>query len=122
MSGMDIGGLGSRGMGAWRSPLRPIGSEIAPPVQDPQRIERKTPGAQEGEAKGFGDLLTGALENVQALQDDTRAKTRGLALGEDVDVHDVMIAAGKSEVAFNLVLEVRNKMVEAWEKLSRSVM
>lgn len=122
MSGMDIGGLGSSGMGAWRSPLRPIGSEIAPPVQDPQRIERKTPGAQEGEAKGFGDLLNGALENVQALQDDTRAKTRGLAMGEDVDVHDVMIAAGKSEVAFNLVLEVRNKMVEAWEKLSRSVM
>jgi flagellar hook-basal body complex protein FliE len=33
-----------------------------------------------------------------------------------------MIAANKSEVAFNLVLEVRNKMVEAWEKLSRSVM
>jgi flagellar hook-basal body complex protein FliE len=59
---------------------------------------------------------------VQSLQDDTRAKTRGLALGEDVDVHDVMIAANKSEVAFNLVLEVRNKMVEAWEKLSRSVM
>ncbi|MBM3973621.1 MAG: flagellar hook-basal body complex protein FliE [Planctomycetes bacterium] len=122
MSGMDIGGLGARGMSPWRSPLRPIGSEIAPPIQDPQRIERKTPGAQEGAAKGFGDLLTGALENVQALQDDTSAKTRGLALGEDVDVHDVMIAAGKSEVAFNLVLEVRNKMVEAWEKLSRSVM
>lgn len=122
MSGMDIGGLGARGMSPWRTGLRPLGAEIAPPVQDPQRIERKTPGAQEGEGKGFGDLLTGALENVQALQDDTKNKTRGLAMGEDVDVHDVMIAAGKSEVAFNLVLEVRNKMVEAWEKLSRSVM
>lgn len=122
MSGMDIGGLGARGMSPWRTGLRPLGAEIAPPVQDPQRIERKAPGAQEGGAKGFGDLLTGALENVQALQDDTGNKTRGLAMGEDVDVHDVMIAAGKSEVAFNLVLEVRNKMVEAWEKLSRSVM
>jgi flagellar hook-basal body complex protein FliE len=31
-----------------------------------------------------------------------------------------MAAANKSEVAFNLMLEVRNKLVEAWEKLSRS--
>ena len=74
------------------------------------------------DSPGTLGMLTDALETVQSLQDDTRAKTRGLALGEDVDVHDVMIAAGKSEVAFNLVLEVRNKMVEAWEKLSRSVM
>jgi flagellar hook-basal body complex protein FliE len=32
-----------------------------------------------------------------------------------------MMAMGKSDVAFNLMLEVRNKLVDAWEKLSRSV-
>ena len=41
-------------------------------------------------------------------------------MGEDVELHDVMLAGGKSEVAFNLMLEVRNKLIDAWEKLSRS--
>ena len=44
----------------------------------------------------------------------------GMVMGEDVELHDVMIASSKSEVAFNLLLEVRNKMVDAWEQLSRS--
>jgi flagellar hook-basal body complex protein FliE len=42
-------------------------------------------------------------------------------MGEPVALHDVMASMGKSEVAFNLVLEVRNRLVDAWEKLSRSV-
>jgi len=45
---------------------------------------------------------------------------RGMALGENVELHDVLIATNKSEVAFNLLLEVRNKLVDAWDKLSRS--
>jgi flagellar hook-basal body complex protein FliE len=121
MSGIDIGGIGRGGGDAWRSGLRPLGLD-ARPIQDPRRIEGPAVDAPSEGPRGFGGMLTDALETVQSLQDDARAKTRGLALGEDVDVHDVMIAAGKSEVAFNLVLEVRNKMVEAWEKLSRSVM
>lgn len=121
MSGIDIGGIG-RGGDAWRTGLRPLGLDGARPVQDPRRGDGPVVEAPADGPRGFGGMLTDALEGVQALQDDARAKTRGLALGEDVDVHDVMIAAGKSEVAFNLVLEVRNKMVEAWEKLSRSVM
>jgi flagellar hook-basal body complex protein FliE len=38
-----------------------------------------------------------------------------------VGVDKLMLSIGKSEVAFNLMLEVRNKLVDAWEKLSRSV-
>lgn len=69
---------------------------------------------------GFEAFLADSVGKVAELQADVKAKTRGLALGEDVEVHDVLMAAGKSEVAFNLLLEVRNKMVDAWEKLSRS--
>ena len=42
-------------------------------------------------------------------------------MGEPVALHDVMSSMAKSEVAFNFVLEVRNRLVDAWEKLSRSV-
>jgi flagellar hook-basal body complex protein FliE len=83
------------------------------------------PGALDGvgPANGkFEGALADSLSMVAGLQADVRAKTRGLVMGEDVELHDVMIAANKSDTAFSLMLEVRNKLVDAWEKLSRSVM
>jgi flagellar hook-basal body complex protein FliE len=59
---------------------------------------------------------------VQSLQKDTQDKVRSMMLGEGAELHDVMIAANKSDMAFSLMLEVRNKLVDAWDKLSRSVM
>ena len=113
--------------------LPPIGLErhtpraFVPPLvgeQEPRRVGDGLPTvAPEGASTAsFEGLLGDALARVQELQDDTRQKVRGLSLGEDVELHDVMIAANKSETAFNLLLEVRNKLVDAWEKLSRSVM
>lgn len=88
-----------------------------PRVQDPERLGAEAPAAVESPTSVFA----GVLGELQALRDDMTQKTRGLALGEDVELHDVMMATSKSEVAFNLMLEVRNKLVDAWEKLSRSV-
>ena len=91
-------------------------------VQDPERVGVPQIGDRRisGTAGRFEGILADSIAQVQGLQDDVRAKTRGLALGEDVELHDVLIASGKSEVAFNLLIEVRNKLVDAWEKLSRS--
>ncbi|MEO6593310.1 MAG: flagellar hook-basal body complex protein FliE [Planctomycetota bacterium] len=133
MTSFDLPPLGAFG-------LRPTGGlptgrsaagDLLPPnlsVQDPERFgklpiqARRAIDSQEvhGHTKRFDGMLADSLAKVQALQDDVREKTRGLALGEDVELHDVLIATGKSEVAFNLMLEVRNKLVDAWEKLSRS--
>ena len=66
-------------------------------------------------------MLADSLSNVSALQKDVTEKTRGLVMGEGVEVHEVMVAAAKSDVALGMVLEVRNKLVDAWEKLSRAV-
>lgn len=74
-----------------------------------------------GGRSGFGSALLEALDEVRRLGEESKNKAEALARGEPVDVHDLMIAAGKSEVAFNLMLEVRNKLIEAWQTLSRSV-
>ncbi len=94
-------------------------------VQGPEGLETglpgpKTDGAEGAEGSEFGGVLAQTFAKMQSLQSDVTQKTRGLVLGEDVELHDVMLAAGKSEVSFNLMLEVRNKLVDAWEKLSRS--
>ncbi len=123
MSGFDLPPL----QGFERSPLQRLPlRELMPQelsLQDPERIGKlpvKHAETGAGPAKHFDGMLANSLAEVAALQNDVQAKTRGLALGEDVEVHDVLLAAGKSEVAFNLLLEVRNKLIDAWEKLSRS--
>ena len=74
------------------------------------------------EGKGFEGVLDATLGRVDALQDEVKEKFTGLAAGEQVELHDLMASMGKSEVAFNLMLEVKNRLVDAWDKLSRSVM
>ena len=72
-------------------------------------------------ARPFSGFLADSLNSVQDLRSDVHEKVSALVRGEDVEIHDVMIAGSKSEVAFNLLVEVRNQLVEAWETLSRSV-
>lgn len=80
-------------------------------------------GAPDGAAGGssFASVLADSVSQINALQNDVTEKTRGLVMGEGVEVHEVMVAAAKSDIALGMALEVRNKLVDAWEKLSRSV-
>ena len=70
----------------------------------------------------FSTHLESMLGEITELNEDVKNKYEALARGDGgVELHDLMTAMGKSEVAFNLMLEVRNKLVDAWESLSRSV-
>lgn len=71
--------------------------------------------------ESFNGVLTDAIAKVDGLTKRVGDQVGELASGEPVALHDIMISMGKSEVAFNLMLEVRNKLVDAFEKLSRSV-
>jgi flagellar hook-basal body complex protein FliE len=88
---------------------------IAPLVREgqggPEGSEPKT---------GFGKALYDALHRVDALQRDATTKGEALARGEGESVQDLMVAMGKSDVAFNLMLEVRNKIMDAWQTLTRT--
>ncbi len=125
MTGFDLSALGGFDpMSMQREVMQAMSSGMNG-TQDPQRIAPvpgRSPELPTKDGPDFAGFLADSIQNVQAMQEDSRDKARGLALGEDVDLHDVMIASSKSEVAFNLLIEVRNKMVDAWEKLSRSVM
>ncbi len=71
---------------------------------------------------GFSSHLEEVFGQVTQLSADVKSKYEALARGgSGVEIHDLMSAIGKSEVAFNLMLEVRNKIVDAWQNLSRSV-
>ena len=117
MSGLDLPPINGAGIqGPRRTPLPELPRELRPGIVG----ERGPDGPREPDTTPFGGVLADSLDNVRSLQNDVREKVESMVKGEGVELHDVLIAGGKSEVAFNLMLEVRNKLVEAWEKLSRS--
>ena len=75
---------------------------------------------REDEADGFGAILEDTIGGVARLKSEVKEKAEAMARGEPVPLHELMISMGKSEVAFNLMLEIRNKLLDAWQTLSRS--
>lgn len=70
-------------------------------------------------AVGFAELLGRALQQLQAVSDTANAKVEALAAGQDVELHDVMIALEMESLAVSLATEVRNKVVEAYQDIAR---
>ena len=74
-----------------------------------------------GEAGGanFGDVLKSAVHSVDQVNDDAAAKVTNLLQGGSGDVNSVMIAVEKADVSFQLMMEVRNKIVSAYQDIEK---
>ena len=65
----------------------------------------------------FADLMTDAVGAVNQLEKQADAAVTGLMTGSGVNVHQAMIAEEKVGLAFEMVLAVRNKAVEAYQSM-----
>jgi flagellar hook-basal body complex protein FliE len=70
-------------------------------------------------ADGFGQVLDGLVATVSAKQGTAQAVTRQVLLGESDQLHQSMIAMQEASVAFSMMIEVRNKLVESYQELMR---
>jgi len=68
---------------------------------------------------GFTETLRGAIDQVEQLQGDANAKTAALLEGSGMDVHSAMIAVEKADLSFQLMMQVRNKIVSAYQEIAR---
>ncbi|MFH1011422.1 MAG: flagellar hook-basal body complex protein FliE [bacterium] len=68
----------------------------------------------------FGDTLTQFLQDVNELQKRADEKTLGFATGQIRDIHEVMGAVEEAGIAMQLLLEIRNKVVDAYHELMRT--
>ncbi len=91
---------------------------ITQPLILPDSRAMKLPGGPSG-GESFGDVLKGMLSETNKLQTDAAEIAQKFATGEIDDIHDVMIAAEKAGVAFELVMEIRNKLIESYQELMR---
>lgn len=67
----------------------------------------------------FISYLNDALQEVDNLQKEAAQSAQKLALGEEDYLHNTMIAYEKANLALQLTIEVRNKIVEAYQEIMR---
>ncbi len=75
-------------------------------------------GASDGEGN-FGSVLKSAINQVEQLHGSAEQQVTDLLKGDRSDVHNVMIAVEKADIAFQLMMQVRNKIVSAYQEVSR---
>lgn len=67
----------------------------------------------------FDELLSASMKEVNALQLEADDRMRRLATGDVEDISEVVMASSRAEVALKLMMELRNKLVDAYQALSR---
>jgi flagellar hook-basal body complex protein FliE len=70
-------------------------------------------------APAFGEVLNGYLRKTDEAQHRADQMVESLALGEPVDVHQVMLALNEAANAMHLTMQVRGKVLEAYQELMR---
>ena len=81
--------------------------------------EDEKPNLKPEETKQFSALLGDALNKVNQLQREKDEYKELLITGEIDNLHDVTIAGEKANIALQLTLSIRNKVVEAYREIMR---
>ncbi|KAA0257045.1 flagellar hook-basal body complex protein FliE [Deferribacter autotrophicus] len=68
----------------------------------------------------FSDLLKKAIKEVNDAQLEADEAVKKVLNGETKDIHQTMIALQKADVSLKLMLEVRNKLLEAYQEIMRT--
>lgn len=101
--------------------LRPSGDVSAGPSAD--RISRtyhaEMGTSQVQRAPGFSEMLEGLVKGVDAKQKHAGREVQDLLAGRSDNIHEATIAMRESGVAFNLMLEIRNKLQDSYQTLMR---
>jgi flagellar hook-basal body complex protein FliE len=85
----------------------------------PAELPQPAPAGVGPAGKGsFGDSLREAVTEVDDLNLDARYKVSSLIEGNGADVHEATIAVEKADLSFQLMLQVRNKVVQAYQQIA----
>jgi flagellar hook-basal body complex protein FliE len=78
----------------------------------------KSPVAQD-KSEDFGQMLTDAMKEVNSAQNNANELQQAVMANQPVEYHDLMIAMERASTAMQLTMQVRNKLLEAYQEISR---
>ena len=74
-------------------------------------------GGPASDGDGFATMLRQQLEKVNSMHSQASDELERFVTGESSNMSDVFVATRKAQVAFTLLMEIRNKLVQAYEEL-----
>ncbi len=86
----------------------PIGGDI---FADPTRFTQKTG------SESFAETVTRVLKQANSDQLSAARKIKGLTVDGEGSIHETMVAMSNAEGSFRLMMEIRNRMIEAVNRL-----
>ena len=85
----------------------------------PDEVKAATLG-NESNGTSFGDVLENAIQQVSNLQQEAGSESQRLLTGNTQDIHSAMVALQKADVSFQMMMQVRNKLVSAYQEIMKT--
>lgn len=104
--------------------LGPIESSLGATTWNSTALDR-TPAASQSRssvaetAEQFGEVLKKAIDRVAEVQQQADAAVESFAAGEPVDIATLMVAVERANLTMQLAIQVRNKVLEAYQEIIR---
>ncbi|MEM9620769.1 MAG: flagellar hook-basal body complex protein FliE [Pseudomonadota bacterium] len=120
---MDVRAAASADINAVLQQMRTLRDQAAQPLRETapgqlQQLDRSNPSESAAAVKtDFGALLGDAVQTVNQLQKTSGAGAAAFARGEETDLIKVMIDSQKSSIGFQAMVQVRNRMVTAYQDI-----
>lgn len=95
-------------------------TRLVPGLIEPTKAGPTAKTAESGE--NFTDLLANFVNSVNDTQNESAQAQTALMNGEAVELHDVMIKAEEAGLAMDLLLEIRNKLLDAFDNMMKMPM
>lgn len=104
---------------AFRPEIQQILREAQTRPLGPRPGEQEAPGARPSREVSFRESIRTLIYDVDQMQKEASDKVTLFMAGEIADVHDVMVAVEKASTSFQLLMELRNKMLDAYQEIKR---
>ena len=98
------------------SPISSIGSVGSSLPASPSTVGKP------GHELPFADLVNDLLQNANGQQADVKESINQLVTGETDSIHDVVLTAAQADLAFRLVMEVRDRLISSYQEIMRMQM
>lgn len=99
-----------------------FGASRGQEIRTPQEGLGQAQGTEQGQGKGgptFADMLNDKLSEANNLIQDANVAAEELIAGRSKDIHGAMISLEKADVSFRMLMQVRNKMIDAYREIMR---
>jgi flagellar hook-basal body complex protein FliE len=90
---------------------------ISPNLQLPEIDTLRRNGGSGKKDSDFGTMLKDAISTVNELQKQSSQEIEKFMTGESQDIHNTVIAMQKADLSFQMMMEVRNKIVQAYQEI-----